>query len=183
ENTDLPPVDIVHFDGHGVFDSDGRLSTAQERQGSLPAHLTDLLRTTDLQLGPNTGYLLFENTAGRTHLVSAPLLGTMLHRQRAAMVVLSACQSALLGDSQDAMGSVAVRLTAAWIPAVLAMTHAVLVTTTRQLFGEFYGHLARGQSIGAALDTARRALYSHPDKHTVQRGPTRVALQLHDWFV
>src|SRR5262249_17306638 len=123
------------------------------------------------------------NTAGRTHLVSAPLLGTMLHRQRAAMVVLSACQSAMLGDSEEPMGSVAVRLTAAWIPAVLAMTHAVLVTTTRQLFGEFYGHLARGQSIGAALDTARRALYSHPDKHTVQRGPTRVALQLHDWFV
>jgi tetratricopeptide (TPR) repeat protein len=183
ENTDLPPVDIVHFDGHGVFDSDGRLSTAQERQGALPTHRPDLLRTADLQPGPNTGYLLFENAAGRTHYVSAPLLGAMLHRQQVAMVVLSACQSAMLGDSEEPMGSVAVRLTAAGIPAVLAMTHAVLVATTRQLFGELYGHLARGQSIGASLDTARRALYSHPDKHTVQRGPTRVTLQLHDWFV
>ncbi len=183
EDTTLPPVDIVHFDGHGVFDRHGHIATPQARQETRSTPETDLLRTADLQPGPNTGYLLFEQDDGRTHYVAAPLLGDMLHRQQVAMVVLSACQSAMLGDSAEPMGSVAVRLTATGIPAVLAMTHSVLVSTTRQLFGEFYGQLARGQAIGAALDTARRALYRQPGKHMVTRGTERVRLHLHDWFV
>lgn len=184
EDTALPPVDIVHFDGHGAFDRDGTLAAAQAQQGArvtLPA--TELLRAADLQPGPNTGYLLFEQADGRADYVPAPLLGAMLHRQRIAMVVLSACQSAMLGDSDEPMGSVAVRLMGAGIPSVLAMTHSVLVSTTRQLFAEFYRQLARGQSIGAALDTARRALYRDPRKHLVMRGMERVPLLLHDWFV
>lgn len=183
ENTTLPPVDIVHFDGHGVFDRHGHIPAQQDRQEARSMPETDLLRTADLQPGPNTGYLLFEQADGRTHYVAAPLLGDMLHRQQVAMVVLSACQSAMLGDSEEPMGSVAVRLTATGIPSVLAMTHSVLVSTTRQLFGEFYGQLARGQAIGAALDTARRALYRQPGKHMVTRGTERVQLHLHDWFV
>jgi CHAT domain len=81
------------------------------------------------------------------------------------------------------MGSIAARLTGAGMPAVLAMSHAVLVSTTRQLFGEFYRQLAQGRAIGTALDNARRLLYSHPDKHEVQRGAHRITLQLQDWFV
>ena len=183
EDTTLPPVDIVHFDGHGVFDRHGQIATQQVRQEARSTPETNLLRTADLQPGPNTGSLLFEQADGRTHYVAAPLLGDMLHRQQVAMVVLSACQSAMLGDSAEPMGSVAVRLTATGIPSVLAMTHSVLVSTTRQLFGELYGQLARGQTVGVALDTARRALYRQPGKHMVTRGTERLRLHLHDWFV
>ena len=77
----------------------------------------------------------------------------------------------------------AARLTAAGIPAVLAMTHSVLVPTTRSLFGEFYEQLARHRAIGQALDAARLHLHNHPEKYTVQRGPDRVPLRLYDWFV
>jgi hypothetical protein len=65
-----------------------------------------------------------------------------------ALVILSACQSAAVGEEGDkeegeetkgpAMGSVAGRLTATGIPSVLAMTHSVLVYTTQALFGQFY---------------------------------------------
>ena len=81
------------------------------------------------------------------------------------------------------MGSVAARLTYTGIPSVLAMTHSVLVHTTRALFGEFYRELAQHKALGEALDNARRFLANNPDKYEVQRGPRRVPLKLYDWFL
>ena len=63
------------------------------------------------------------------------------------------------------------------------MMHSVLVHTTRALFGEFYGQLARHRAIGEALDAARLYLFNHPEKYQVQRGPDRPWLRLFDWFV
>lgn len=158
EDREKPPVDVLHFDGHGTFDS-------------------------------LTGYLLFETAEGEVDFVAAQKLGENLHRHKVALVVLSACQSAALGEggegdpAERAMGSVAARLTAAGLPAVLAMTHSVLVPTTRALFGELYKDLARHRGVGEALDNARRYLLNHPEKYEVQRGPDRVWLSLQDWFV
>ena len=92
-----------------------------------------------------------------------------------SLVLLSACQSASMGDGEDTvetqepMGSFAYGLTASGVQAVLAMSHSVLTETTRQLFGQFYGQLSRGKGIGAALDTARHHLMRHPEKREVQR--------------
>lgn len=99
------------------------------------------------------------------------------------LVVLSACQTAAQGASEEPFGSVAARLSASGIPAVLAMTHSVLVPTTRALFGKFYGEAARRRTIGEALDEARLLLYNHPEKYEVQRGKDREWLRLADWFV
>jgi hypothetical protein len=43
EDKRRPVVDIVHFDGHGIYHSDGRL-TAQATRGSVPEGLSDLIR-------------------------------------------------------------------------------------------------------------------------------------------
>jgi len=149
ENQRQPPIDIVHFDGHGHFDE-------------------------------NTGYLLFEK-AGQKDLIAAEKLGDLLHRQSISLMVLSACQSAKMGE--DAMGSVAARLTHAGIPTVLAMTHSVLVETMRQLFAAFYQNLIDNQGMGEALDNARRQLYLSPERGQRQRGAGRITLELQDWFV
>lgn len=179
ENDDLPPVDILHFDGHGVFDRTGVLSGVQ---GVPVPTASASLRQDELPLGANTGYLYFEQPDGTKDPVSAPELGDMLHRRQVGLVVLSACQSAALGGDEP-LGSVAARLTAAGLPAVIAMTYSVLVATTRELFGEFYRQLAGGRGLGEALDAARRRLYANPDRHEVQRGAHRVPLRLTDWFV
>jgi len=126
---------------------------------------------------------LFENAEGKRDLVSTEKVGQNLHRSKVSLVILSACQSAMVGDGADPLAMVAARLTSAGIPAVLAMTHSVLVHTTRTLFGEFYGHLARGRRIGESLDRARAFLQNHPQKYDVQRGPIRQKLELDDWFV
>ena len=210
EDDRLPAVDVVHFDGHGVFDRDGGLpERAAEARATRIIRLEELLREKKADTPgtenspPNTGYLCFEDADGHTDFVSAEKLGANLHRHRVGLVILSACQSAAV-EKQDAsaesaaaeadaqkkpaMGSVAARLTATGIPSVLAMTHSVLVATTRALFGQFYQELARHRGIGEALDNARRHLANHPEKYEVQRydaerGPYRKKLVLHDWFL
>jgi hypothetical protein len=179
EDSRQPPVDIVHFDGHGVFDLDGRFQ--EQAKHSDPVGLTK----GGNENGGNIGYLLFEDKEGKKALITAETLGDMLNRQKVGLIVLSACQSAAMGgeDGEDAMGSVAARLTHAGIPTVLAMTHSVLVTTTQQLFAKFYQGLVSGAGMGEALDNARRDLYLNQQRGERQRGENRVQLKLQDWFL
>ncbi|OUL24069.1 hypothetical protein BV372_29320 [Nostoc sp. T09] len=179
EDSRQPPVDIVHFDGHGVFDLDGRFQ--EQAKHSDPVGLTK----GGNENGGNIGYLLFEDKEGKKALITAETLGDMLNRQKVGLIVLSACQSAAMGgeDGEDAMGSVAARLTHAGIPTVLAMTHSVLVTTAQQLFAKFYQGLVSGAGMGEALDNARRDLYLNQQRGERQRGEQRVQLKLQDWFL
>ena len=171
ENRQLPPIDIIHFDGHGVFDAEGSFEAAKSNN---PDAATKKAKG-------NMGYLFFEKPSGEKDLISAEKLGDMLHRQKVSAIILSACQSAQMGE--EPMGSVAARLTHTGIPTVLAMTHSVLVRTARQLFQKFYSHLVRGEGIGEALDNARRNLYLYQDRGERQRGKKRIILQVQDWFL
>ena len=149
----LPSVDIVHFDGHGVFDVD-----------------------------KNIGYLLFEDIGGNGDRVSAAQVGESLSQAGISAMLLSACQTAAVAG-EEAMGSVAAGLTHAGIPTVLAMQYSVLTSTTEQMFGAFYEHLTRGQRFSEALENARRDLYEHRERGDRQRGRDRVTLRLQDWFL
>ncbi|MCP4347476.1 MAG: tetratricopeptide repeat protein [Desulfobacterales bacterium] len=171
-----PGVDILHFDGHGVFDADGHF----EEKAKLHNPVVPVKDANGKAL--NTGYLLFEDKDGKKALITAETLGDMLNRQRVGLMVLSACQSAAVGG-EDPMGSVAARLTHAGIPSVIAMTYSVLVDTTQKLFGAFYENLAYSSGIGEALDNARRQLYMHPERGERQRGENRITLKLYDWFL
>ncbi len=153
ENAALPPVDILHFDGHGRFDAD-----------------------------KNVGYLLFERDGAGKVLIDAERLGEELHDKGLGLMVLSACQSAAVGG-EDPLGSIAARLTHAGIPTVLAMTHSVLVATTRALFEAFYELIGQGKAVTEALDEARQALCKQPSRGERQRGSTRITLELQDWFL
>jgi tetratricopeptide (TPR) repeat protein len=169
ENRQLPAVDILHFDGHGVFDPSGAAGKHDD----------------GLTKGSNAlemGYLLFEDEDGKANLVSAEELGDALHRQQVSLIVLSACQSAMVAG-EDALGCVAARLTHGGIPAVLAMTYSVLVTAAEQLFGKFYGELAGGQRLGVALANARRDLYLRQQRGQRWRGTEQIELKLADWFL
>lgn len=179
EDDRRPAIDILHFDGHGVFDKSGGILNKAKTAGG--GH--GPFKEGEAGGAPNTGYLLFEDNDGHSALLSAAQLGQNLHRKEVGLVILSACQSAAHGDGDEPLGSVAARLTAAGIPAVLAMSHSVLVQTTQALFGEFYQHLAKGRGLGAALDKARRHLDNHPEKYRLQLGERSIALNLHDWFI
>ncbi|HEC84913.1 MAG TPA: CHAT domain-containing protein, partial [Thioploca sp.] len=150
-----PPIDILHFDGHGAFNSTESM-----------------------------GYLLFTHQGSWTkHRVPATGLGLILGAANIPLVILSACQSAAIGDSEEPMGTVAVQLTHAGVPSVIAMTHSVHVNATRALFSAFYQHLTQGKGVGEALDNARSYLYQNPDRIELQRGQEHVTLKLYDWFL
>jgi len=89
EDENLPAVDIVYFDGHGVFDSTDDLA---EKGVQLEGMKKEESETA------NMGYLLFEDAKGDNALVAADTLEEMLHQQKVSMIVLSACQSAQVGQ-------------------------------------------------------------------------------------
>ncbi|MCI5159638.1 MAG: CHAT domain-containing protein, partial [Candidatus Electrothrix sp. AUS1_2] len=185
---DLPAVDIIHFDGHGVFDRSGTLGR-EAAKTHVPKYLKELLLEAESKgetaaVPKHTGYLLFEDEQGKKALVEARLLGELFHRQRVSLVVLSACQSATIGE--DVMSSVAVRLVHTGIPTVIAMSYNVLAATTEQLFAQFYRSLFQGRTVSRSLDDARAALYFDPKRGELQRGEggnQSVTLELHDWFL
>ncbi|WP_417913003.1 CHAT domain-containing protein, partial [Candidatus Electronema sp. TJ] len=185
---DLPVVDIIHFDGHGAFDRSSSLAKREDK-AALPPYMQGLLREAEErgETAPagGQGYLLFENESGGKFYAEARILGELLFRQQVGLVVLSACKSAEMGE-EDAMSGVAARLVHAGIPAVLAMTHNVLVKTTEALFAEFYCSLFKGSATGAALDDARADLRRNQNRGKRLRGTDgceEVTLELEDWFL
>jgi tetratricopeptide (TPR) repeat protein len=187
ENTDLPQVDILHFDGHGVFDADG-VYFEQAKQ-VFPEGYAGTKAGENSQVDrKNIGYLVFETEDGKRALIDAEKLGDMLYQQQVSLVFLSACQSGMVGTSEEsvdeeALGSIAVRLTKTGIPSIIAMTYSVLIDSTERLSGEFYENLANGKAIAESLDNARRHLIRNPDRGERQRGQKRITLKLQDWFL
>ena len=149
-----PPVDIVHFDGHGVYDP-----------------------------GVGLGFLLFEDPEQQKDGVDAERLGTLLNESGIPLVVLNACQSAQ-PDERNPFGSVAARLIESGVGGVVAMNYSVLVETAKRLAGSFYGKLAAGESVGAALDSARFDLLADTrrlKRYHPEHGEETIHLQ--DWFL
>jgi len=153
-----PPVHVVHFDGHGVYD---------EMQG--------------------LGYLLFENDAHQSDRVDADRLGTLLFNCGVPLMVLNACQSAKQ-EKTNPYASVAARLIRSGVGSVLAMNYSVLVMAARKFVAAFYGALADGLTVGQAVDQGRFKLLSDEARHTLTRRNAKDELveetvRLRDWFL
>jgi nucleoside phosphorylase/CHAT domain-containing protein len=120
-----PPVDILHFYGHGRY---------QDGQGAL----------------------LFDAAGGGETWLGADRLAALLGETR--LVVLHACQSSMVG-SAGLLTGVAPALSAAGVPAVVAMQLTVRVAAATRFAGVVYRSLARGESVQHAVSQARQALY------------------------
>ncbi|MEM9191721.1 MAG: CHAT domain-containing protein [Myxococcota bacterium] len=148
------PYHILHFDGHGVFEA---------------------------SVG---GMLLFEHAIDDDELwwrMPAPVdssdLAELLRIHRVPLVFLEACRSGHGDERPEA--SIATRLLQGGVSSVVAMTHNVLVETTRRFVAVFYRQLVAGQSIGGAVLAGQRELAR--ERH---RRPTFAGdLELDDWFV
>lgn len=150
------PFDVVHFDGHGVYDR---------------------------RLG--LGGLCFEDPGdeekleGRmVHLVHADQLAGLVREHRIPLVFLEACQTAMA--QMDPTASVAARLLEEGVTSVVAMSHSVLVETARRFVQPFYAELAQGARVGRAMLAGQQKLFAD-----TKRGKILGAgeLQLQDWFV
>lgn len=129
---------ILHFIGHGDFDE-----TSQQ------------------------GILVFESDAVHPHeqqtarRVNEDLFAVLLKDARdLRVVVLNACQGAQTSITNPFTGT-APRLVQQGIPAVLAMQYSISDQAALDFSSELYTTLADGYPIDAAMNEARRAVYSN----------------------
>ncbi|BCJ48189.1 hypothetical protein GCM10010168_25490 [Actinoplanes ianthinogenes] len=128
------------------------------------------------------GALCFEHPIDRERrrldLIDAAQLAGLVRRHRIPLVFLEACQSA--AAERDPTASVAARLLDEGVTSVVAMSHSVLVETSRRFVQRFYAELARGARVGAAMLAGQQALYADRARGRVL-GAGELLLQ--DWFV
>lgn len=121
---------ILHFIGHGVYDQ------AQD-----------------------AGALVFQDERGGSHYVTASQLSTLLRdRTSLRLAVLNACEGARTGIA-DPFAGVAPALVRAGLPATVAMQFEVTDEAAITFAREFYGAVADGLPVHAALTEARMSIY------------------------
>jgi tetratricopeptide (TPR) repeat protein len=150
------PYEIVHFDGHGVYD----------RRVGLGA-----LCFEDPRDSQTLGQRLLQ-------LVYAPELATELRDYGVPLIYLDACQTAQA--TADPKASVAAKLLEEGVGSVVAMSHSVLVETAKRFVQAFYQGLAQGQRVGDAMLAGQAALYGDAYRFKIMGAGE---LRLQDWFV
>ncbi len=165
-NPKLPAVQVLHFDGHGVF------GEKKDRQGKAQPG------------GKPQGMLAFEDDEGKLDLVEANDVAQVLQDSGVRLAVLDACQSAL-GAADDAFSSVATRLIQGGVDAVVAMSASLLVASSTRFFEAFYRELVAGTPAPIAQERARQALHDDPRRHLLSRRRDEEAqpVELRDWWL
>lgn len=150
------PYHIVHFDGHGSFNSEtGKGALCFE-------HPDDIHKAAKRKM----------------HLVYAHEFAAELRGYEIPLVYLDACHSAQ--SSADPQASVAASLLEQGVGSVIAMSHSVLVATAQRFVEAFYKALAQGKRISAAMLQAQKYLYDEDYRDKVM-GAGKLCLK--DWFV
>ncbi|MFE5759840.1 tetratricopeptide repeat protein [Streptomyces massasporeus] len=137
------PFQVVHFDGHGVF---GQPSSPLGGAGR-PVMFRNP--------GPQ-GMLAFEKAEGGSDLVPAEDVARVLKQARVPVVVLNACQSAVVGSQVEA--AVATRLLQEGTAAVVAMAYSVYAVAAAEFMAAFYERLFAGDRVSEAVAAGRRRL-------------------------
>ena len=163
----LPPIHVLHFDGHGAFGD-----VAMARDG-----------VRFLSKGPR-GMLAFEDEEAKLELVSAEELAQVLQDSGVRLAVFTACQSAQ-GAMDDVFSSVAARLLKGGIDAVVAMSASVLVASATRYVEAFYRALTKGEAVPLAQERARQALHDDPRRHLSRRYQEDEGepVRLSDWWL
>ena len=149
---------ILHFDGHGGYQSD---------------------------LGPNTelfrgaeGRLVFEDEDGEP-TITAGDLSDLLREHAVPVVVLNACQSAMIDtQAQDPFASVAAALLRSGTRSIVAMAYSLYIRAAQEFLPPFYRALFAKGSVPEAARCGRTELRAHP-----QRSRIAPQVKLRDWLV
>lgn len=124
-------VHILHFIGHGRYDVEA-----------------------------GDGLLLFEDEEDRGRPLNGNYLGTLLHNHHSLrLVTLNACEGAR-ASQEDQFSGVAQSLVSQGVPAVIAMQFEITDQAAIGFASEFYGALADGYAVDAALVEARTAIFA-----------------------
>ncbi|MDZ8138252.1 MAG: NB-ARC domain-containing protein, partial [Nostoc sp. DedQUE04] len=156
---------VLHFDGHGLF---GKRCPNQQCRFIHQGIKVERCCKCNTQLLDPQGYLLFENEEGKPDYLSAVELGTLLRQSNfsddsntnsgVALVVLSACQSAMAVAGDSVFNGTAQNLISHRIPAVVAMQYSVGVEAATKFAEQFYRSLGKKNSLAVAISQGREAM-------------------------
>lgn len=136
------------------------LSALQQRLRREPAHIFHFIGHGKYFEQQQDGMLLLEDGTGRGRPTSGQQLGAILHDHHTLrLVVLNACEGART-SAEDPYTGVAQTLVRQGIPAVLAMQFEIFENAAITLAREFYGAIADGYAVDAALAEARKAIFA-----------------------
>lgn len=185
-HTNGQPYHIVHFDGHGTYNTPERV----EQLGG-----EKIINRQNYKNGAQPhGFLLFENPDhdSNVELVDGSRLGQLLDDCGVPLLILNACKSAYaeteIGEGPQEVsqyhetvrqfGSLAQIIVNAGVVGVVAMAYNIYVVTAAQFGAQLYKALRQGQSLGTAVSQGRKHLYDKP-----QRAIAFDPLPLQDWWV
>jgi hypothetical protein len=137
-----------------------RLSTLQQylRRGTY--HIFHFIGHGGFDANTQDGVLVLEDEDGRGRLVSGQDLGLMLHDHRSMrLAVLNACEGARTSRTDPFAGS-AQSLVQQGLAAVIAMQFEISDEAAITFAHEFYGAVADGYPVDAALVEARKAIFA-----------------------
>jgi hypothetical protein len=155
-NEKLPQ--IIHFDGHGFY---GRRCFSCQSMYYVSTHKCEnsMCRA---ELPPAEGFLLFEHDSGRPEYVSAEELGRILIQfnleGKLLLVLLSACDSGLIYNTDSIFNGIAQNLIGVRIPAVIGMQFSITVDDAKEFFEQFYWSIGESKSLVVAVSQGRIAL-------------------------
>ena len=172
---DYPPLDVdlewaKLKEAVGDLENQGALSLTRTDDATL-LNLQHLMRRDEYHIfhyiGHGTfdrqsqdGLLLFEDERNLGRPISGRQLGTILHDHRSLrLVIMNTCEGART-SRDDPFAGAAQSLVQQGIPAVIAMQFEITDKAAITLAREFYGAVADGYPIDAALSEARKALFS-----------------------
>ena len=129
---------ILHFDGHGSYGAALGHPNPHALQG--------------LQ-----GCLVFEDEHGGPDPQRAEVLSELLRDYSVPVVVLNACQSAMVDErAEDAFASVAAGLLRSGVRSVVAMAYSLYVSGAQQFLPAFYRRLFESGSVADATRAGRQ---------------------------
>lgn len=142
------PFNIVHFDGHGVFED-------EERGAMLQFEAED----------PSDG----PDSVGSADLANAIRAG------RVELVVLNACRSAYVTENSSLDSTMGPKLLASSdIAAIVAMSYVVSTKAAQIFVEEFYSSFLVGRTVAESVNRGRQALAARPERPTID-GPIALA--------
>jgi len=149
---------IVHFDGHGGYGVNATNDRSSSPEGSL----------------------VFENESGNEgDSISAEILGELLSEHNIPVMVLNACQSAMVDDrAETPFASVAPSLIKAGVYSVVAMSYSLWVSGAKTFLPGFYRQLFKDGNVAEAMRLGRQEMYRNKKRDSIIG-----KVEFNDWVV
>ncbi len=139
---------------------DGTLATLRRRARGEPFHILHFVGHGGFDEIAGDGVLHFESATGLSDPIPGVMLGNILRdHETLRLAVLNACEGARQSN-QNPFSGVAQSLCQQRMPAVIAMQFEISDDAAKTFAEEFYGAIADGLPVDAAVSEARKALYS-----------------------